>query len=405
MSLIALVVEDDKEKAAEVKKGLIAAGFDSVIISGDAVSAKLQLRETFFHLVVLDIALPLRAGGDPTPRGGLDLLKELLERALYKQPRHFIGLTAHQDIFERAASEFGAEQWSAILYDRSSSAWLEQLQIKARHIAASEAADRQNTSFLSDICVITALDEPELQAVLALQWGWKAITSATDATTYYAGETKFSGTQRKIVAARASAMGIAPAAVLATKMLLEFRPRCVVMCGICAGVRSAAGIGDLLVANPSWDYGSGKHLLQDERSVFEPAPDPHGLSTRVRGLAEQLKANSAHLHRLREQFRGQKPNSVLELHIGPVASGAAVLANDKLLNEIKSQQNRKLLGIDMEGYGVMTAAAEVPAPRPEAVIIKAVSDYADSSKNDHFRHYAAYVSAGALRLLVEEYGL
>ncbi|WP_445219608.1 hypothetical protein ACKWRH_05310 [Bradyrhizobium sp. Pa8] len=82
-----------------------------------------------------------------------------------------------------------------------------------------------------------------------------------------------------------------------------------------------------------------------------------------------------------------------------------MLADEKIIESLKSQQNRKLLGIDMESYGVMAAGSEVSAPRPEALIIKGVSDFADSAKNDAYRHYAAYASAGILRLLVEHLGL
>lgn len=405
MSLVALIVEDDKGKAAQVKDGLLAAGFNNIIIAEDSISAKRHARDTFFHLVVLDIALPLRAPSEPNPRAGMDLLRELLERELYKQPRHFIGLTAHREIFEVAASEFGAEQWSVILYDRSSDEWLEQLQTKARHIVASESAEREDTAFLHDVCIVTALGNPELDAVLKLKWDWKVNPLNGDATTYHVGRTNFGASQRTIVAAKASGMGIAPAAILAMKMLFHFRPRCLVMCGICAGEKSEVELGDLLVANPSWDYGSGKHSVKAKEELFEPAPQPYALSTRIRGLLEQLQSNSIRLHEVREAFPGQKPNSVLSVRIGPLASGAAVLANDRMMNEIKAQQHRKLLGIDMEAYGTMAAASEAPAPRPEGLVLKAVSDFADSNKNDSFRHYAAYVSAEALRILVEEYGL
>jgi nucleoside phosphorylase len=67
------------------------------------------------------------------------------------------------------------------------------------------------------------------------------------------------------------------------------------------------------------------------------------------------------------------------------------------------QQHRKLLGIEMESYGVLAAAEESPRPQPIAFAIKSVCDFADLEKSDSFQHYAAYTSAEVLRRLVEEY--
>jgi nucleoside phosphorylase/CheY-like chemotaxis protein len=406
MPLKALIVEDDADKARQAEQGLREVGFSQIDLAGNGISAKKLLRDTFYHLVVLDIALPTREHEEPDRRGGIALFNEVTARELYKQPRHFIGLTAYEEIFDEALSQLGAEAWSVILYDRTSSEWLQQLQIKARHIVASQLAEEQGQHFLSDIGVVTALGDPELDAVLALDWSWKEEADSSDATKYHLGLTSYNGASRKIVAAKAPGMGMAQAAILATKMLLHYRPRCVVMCGICAGVKSSdVNLGDVLVANPSWDYGSGKRLVKAGVRTFEPAPQPFVLSTRIRGLVESLQDRSDLLHSLRGSFQGQKPDSTLRILIGPVASGAAVLADEKIIESLKSQQNRKLLGIDMESYGVMAAGSEVSAPRPEALIIKGVSDFADSAKNDAYRHYAAYTSASILRLLVEDFGL
>ena len=51
------------------------------------------------------------------------------------------------------------------------------------------------------------------------------------------------------------------------------------------------------------------------------------------------------------------------------ASGAAVVADKSVFIQIKSQQHRKLLGIDMEAYGVMSSAVELPAPAPECFVL------------------------------------
>lgn len=404
MPLSVLIVDDDPEKAKSVAEGLSQVnGIESVITVGDQISAKRAMKDTAFDLVVLDIALPLRSNEEPQRLGGLDLLNEVINRPVYKRPGHFVGLTAITDVYEQAAARFGNELWSVIFYDRTSDSWLEQLKAKARHIIAAEVAHSDNKDFGHDLCVVTALQDPELAAVLRIDWHWQELSVPTDASIYYKGHfQRVSGKSGSVVAARASGMGMSAAAVLAMKMIMQFRPRCLVICGICAGNKSEVQPGDLIVANPSWDYGSGKHTIRDNAPVFEAAPQPYSLSTRLRGAVERLQAEGKTLNDIREGFQGQKPNAAFRVHIGPLASGASVLANQSLFNQVQ-QQNRKLLGIDMEGYGIMAAASEAPAPQPEAIIMKSVSDFADEHKDDRFRHYAAYTSATALKLLAEKY--
>lgn len=90
------------------------------------------------------------------------------------------------------------------------------------------------------------------------------------------------------------------------------------------------------------------------------------------------------------------------MYIGPVASGAAVLGDSEMAESIVRQQ-RKLIGIEMESYGVFAAADESPLPQPKAFSIKSVSDFADSGKGDSYQKYAAYTSSAALRVFVERF--
>jgi nucleoside phosphorylase len=79
-----------------------------------------------------------------------------------------------------------------------------------------------------------------------------------------------------------------------------------------------------------------------------------------------------------------------------------VLADVASVSSIQ-QHSRKLVGIDMEAYGVMYAAYNSFEPAPLAFSIKTVSDYADSSKDDSFREYAAYASATLLHRIALKY--
>ena len=88
--------------------------------------------------------------------------------------------------------------------------------------------------------------------------------------------------------------------------------------------------------------------------------------------------------------------------MGPLASGASVLAAKKQTEPIK-MQHRKVIAIDMEAYAIFAAAEEAPLPQPKAFVLKSICDFADDEKDDLYQSYAAYTSANALRALMETY--
>ncbi|MGA8792740.1 MAG: hypothetical protein WB498_07425, partial [Candidatus Binatus sp.] len=81
--------------------------------------------------------------------------------------------------------------------------------------------------------------------------------------------------------------------------------------------------------------------------------------------------------------------------LGPIASGASVVQSQPLVRQIESH-NRKVIGVEMETYGVFLAARLCRKPRPVAMSFKSVADFADLSKSDKYQDYAAFTSANFL---------
>ena len=82
----------------------------------------------------------------------------------------------------------------------------------------------------------------------------------------------------------------------------------------------------------------------------------------------------------------------LKMHVAPLASGSAVLADLITAGSVK-EQHRQLAGIDMEAYSVFAAASESVLPQPKAFVLKSVVDFADPKKSDNYRDYASFTSA------------
>lgn len=401
-----LVIEDDADKLRRVMtclKGRDDRLADYIHNARDASEAKRRMREQRYDLVVLDMALPQSSDLPPTPYGGLSLLEDILNHEVYKTPRHIVGLTAYPDILEVVQPHFSENLLHIIFYDPASAEWTEQLQRKLRHVELAERSSSENLEYSTHLCVVTALQDPELSALLNLrEWSWTMFELPNDGTIYYRGNFSRAGETCQVIAATAARMGMISASILSMKMIAAFRPKYLAITGILAGMRGQCEPGDIVAADLGWDYGSGKIRIEDGKTIFSPAPYQIALDSSIIYKFHLLKKDASALNEIRMAWQGPAPRSNLQVHIGPVASGAAVLTARELM-EVVQQQHRKVIGVEMETYGVFAAATECPLPRPHAFSIKSVSDYGEIDKNDSCRDYAAFTSSNALKIFAERY--
>lgn len=244
-----------------------------------------------------------------------------------------------------------------------------------------------------DLGIVTALAGVEHSAVLELPCSWAQLRLAHDETRYVSGAfVAADGTERSVIAATAPRMGMPAAAILTSKFIQQFRPRVMVMVGICAGRSGRVQIGDVVVADPTWDCGSGKIEPSKEGPKFLPDPHHLDLDPDHSELIRELSRDAAFLAEVRRKFDGKRPDTALSLHLGPLTSGAAVIADPATFSGL-IPQHRKLLGLEMEAYAVMASGLGNGRPRPIVFVAKGVSDFADEEKSDDYQEYAAYVSA------------
>lgn len=405
MAVKILIVDDDQNKYENIRnsivEGLVGVDLD-VSHASNAVDAKRFLRDSEFDLMLLDIALPSRDGEEPVVNGGLVLLREIISRQQFKMPSHVVGITALSDVYQNASVEFEEELWSVIFYDPASMEWVHSIERKILHIESTRKNAHLEESYNTDICILGALQD-EIAPLITNGWNWEQFDVAGDSTIYYrASITKDNQDKIDVVVARCSSMGMAAASALAMKMGITFKPRFMTMIGICAGDSGKVQFGDVIAGNPVWDYGSGKHSEKESGPTFQHAPYQITISTDIRGILERIDG-SDELTDAHTFYSGHKPRSVPKIVIGPLASGAAVVANSEIFAQLQEVQHRKLAGLEMEAYGMLHAAQELPNPRPNAFVIKAVQDYADGEKNDDYRPYACHVSASVAKIIVEKY--
>jgi nucleoside phosphorylase/CheY-like chemotaxis protein len=402
-SLQILIVEDDSEKLRRVfETALKVPNVDrsAIITARDVSAARRHLRETSFDLVILDINLPETEDALPARDAGVKLLQEVFARPkTYCRPQHIVGLTAYDDALELASSAFANDAWRVVRYEENSETWRDSLTRLIEHIVLARTSDREPTHGV-DLCVICALYRPELHAVLQIPWNWQEVLDDF-VTPRYEGRYGSRESSRSVIAASSARMGMPAAASLAGKMIERFHPRYIAMVGIAAGIKGKAEVGDILVSEFCWDWGSGKLHRDNGDPGFSPSIHQIGPDASILGKFAVLARDDASLAKIRNSWP-EPPPTVLSIRIGPTASGAAVIADSGVVDAIK-RTDRKVIGVEMEAYGIFSAAREASLPSPRAFSAKAVCDFADEKKDDRFQLYAAHVSAQCLKLFAERY--
>src|SRR5205823_9948579 len=94
---------------------------------------------------------------------------------------------------------------------------------------------------------------------------------------------------------------------------------------------------------------------------------------------------------IRGGWSGKVPTEANRLHVGPLGAADQVIDDASRVLEIQ-QSWRKLIGVEMETYGVYRACYEAPDPKPRFVSFKSVCDFA-AEKSDSWQEYASFIAA------------
>lgn len=399
-----LIIDDSLTKVQRIEEVLsryMEISTDNWKVFDNVRDAKQALQAEEYDLLILDIQIPNRHGEPPQRLGGVELLREIHTRGCYKKPICIVGLTEYTESLCEIEEIFKDRLWSLVHYDQSTAKWSGRLGRKIEYLLEMRKDEEQNLQYGVSLGIITALSVPEFEALFSLN-EWESVEKPRDPTHYWT--TTFVSPEKSIevVAAHASQMGMPATAVAAMKMINEFRPKYLAMLGISAGVPGDVCIGDLVVADPCWDWGSGKRKHTHDGARFEPDPMPERLHPRMRTLFSDVQRDSGLLLSVWSEYTESKPEHPPKLHVGPCVSGSCVLADQQTRESIQ-EHSRKLVGIDMEAYGLMYAAAHAPDPSPKAFSMKAVCDFADSKKSDGFQRYGSRLSAAVMKKIALKY--
>lgn len=395
-----LIVEDDTDKLRNIYR--IVKEIDNVDLNNiehviDVIDAKQKTKLTSYDLMIVDIAIPPSKSESVDLEGGIKLVEEILLRDVYKIPTHIIGLTSKEEVFEKAFEKFESKALTVIRYSDTDMEWESKLSEGiAQRINSKVSFSQVAAEFNYDVAIITALAEPELKEVKRISSNWEKLNIPTDSTCYYATTLSKEDVKIKVVIAHAPQMGMCAASTLTMKIIENFRPQYLIMCGIAAGVKDGDNlkVGDILIADEVWDGASGKiKTTETDESLFLPDYRHKVLNEDMKDMLSNIKLERRYLDDIYKSYpTSNKPKLILDMHIGPMASVPAVIQNKNEIDKIKAH-SRKLIGIEMESYGVFYSASNSSRPKPIVISIKSISDFADEHKSDNFQEYSAYTSA------------
>lgn len=245
----------------------------------------------------------------------------------------------------------------------------------------------------ADFVIITPLPEERDAVLTRLQEPRKLPPSDSDIRTYYVAAvpvTLTDGATSKYTVAVVSLtkMGQIDATTATLDAIRRWTPRYVVLTGIAGGIaRNGVALGDVLVAEQVVEYELAKQTPAGEEIRWRT----HEVDQRLLNAAKNFTD--------REWITVHPPrpeSGEPAVHFGPICTGDKVIADGKALRK-QSDVWPKLVGVEMEGGGVANAVAQAAAETPGFIMIRGVSDLADSRKDTpavgKWRHHACAIAA------------
>jgi len=385
-------VDDNSARSIEVKVLLVAAGFkESQVNTCTSISSAIKhFIQNRVDLLLTDISIPQIEGDQPLANGGQELLRQLDElKPEVSEARWTLAITAYENSEKLTSIDFRHRLVSVLNTATGSNDWKAQISTFASRILTSDDFEKNRKNV--DICLITALRTPELEGVLKLpiKWGLRSVSRFF--ANQYSGTLEVENNSLTVEAFTYDKMGLVAMSYLTSSILSEFRPKVMILTGICAGISDSVRLGDIVVAESSWNWQAGKQREGDDFKF-----DSDALTASASLLANARHQSDSEDLRVRLMKIGQHINSqkniVPAIHFGPMASGSVVVADSSLKANITAQ-NRKVLALDMEAYAFYASQRFSHVDGTKFLTIKSVCDRADSSKADEIQILCSLRSA------------
>jgi len=242
------------------------------------------------------------------------------------------------------------------------------------------------TTMNTDVVIITALKE-EKEAVLNVLAQQKISVSTEkveNQTVYRATLLTQQNYSYKITLLAFNGMGNLDASVATSKAITDWNPTYIILTGIAGGFqkKTERSLGDVVVAEQVAYVEGGK----EESSGFRSKPKVYPSANELLEVAHHFDWQPSI-----QAIRPDKSASQPKVLFGDVISSEKVIKSLEA-NQTLQQMWPSACAIEMEGGG--TAMAVYKSGKPKGfLLVKAICDWADDKKVDHWHEYAAESAA------------
>lgn len=245
-----------------------------------------------------------------------------------------------------------------------------------------------------DVGLVTILAE-EARAVTAVL-GLRD-EAGVGGTHFYTGSVETRGQPARVVATRALGQGQLSAMNALANLRQRYDPAVLVLVGIAGAIHGDVAIGDVVVATRVVCYDLRKETPEGTRRRGKehesPVPVVHAVNSFFNEHGEPAR------------FLSDDPGANrFRVFAGPIGSGEAVVADGgSEIRRYLQVYNDKTLAVDMEAGGLGQFCHEHPSTSGAAqgwLVIRGISDHADSEKDDAQHDSAATNAAHTLREMV-----
>ena len=228
----------------------------------------------------------------------------------------------------------------------------------------------------------------------------------------------FSCGDKNIVAVSQAEMGMVDAAILTSEIINRFKPKYVIMPGVCGG-SSKTSVGDIVISTKVESFFNGKltdygfendnfqeqfdtELLENIKPEikFVEQDERKGIIQDIENILRQSQKYTIQYHKFY--------NKELNFHVEPTACSPFVINKKGFFEDYIKSIDRKMIAVEMEGYG-MARAVKLSKTDSKAILIKCVMDKTEDKDKDingttpdENKDYAALVSALFVKRLIEQ---
>lgn len=397
-----LVMDDTPEKLEKIKSVLKERCLlkeDDITTAVSINGGRRLLSENIYDLLILDLVMPVADGEEVREEGQSEtFINEMSRIGRLNKPIYIIALTQYEQKIEELRETYAKKLWKLIHYDLKETDWEDILQeaVDSIIVAKNQLVEAIKKDTTYDVGILCALGEEFEQMKIAVSSNWIHLTEANAPFELYSTQVRTEyGHTIRIVGCCCNAAGMQSTSVAASYLYSRFSVPLVIMTGFCAGFKvDGVNYGDLFIAESEYDYGSGKLVKKEDEQKLKPEPKqipcPYSLIGKIRAFISEEDMESTLYNELKRVNLLLEEMSVPKIHVQPGACGSYVVGDEAFMNRLLEESNRKLRGLDMEGYGLYMAGHML---NREFVLIKGMADYADSSKGDKFHKTCSYGSA------------